>query len=377
MERLCELVQRLSSARVGGGMETDVVDVLNAKVDEMESLLQMAEEAADAEDTALAELEASQLAGQVEKGEEEQAKLEADQEQEQEQEQGQKEEEEESQTALVESEPGRKTGKVAFAMGSVPRLSPSLVKEDIFDLASPAPWLASAFKYSDLLLSPALSQPELAEATNEALEAAKQEALVQAEIAERVAAEAEKLNVELAKVVRQLQERKEESDHLHALLVERAEAAASLILDLEKEVSDLEDDILSNESELRHLRLTIRAVETLCHELIPPEATDPELFQSIENWKADWVLVRDRMLERQKGRQERRLRLQRRGCLVNHARAGEEGEPTLTSLGQLSMSVSMLGLSSGTPKKKAPYVASGPGKGYVAGSPRKGYVLSR
>ncbi|AEO71717.1 uncharacterized protein THITE_2124494 [Thermothielavioides terrestris NRRL 8126] len=137
------------------------------------------------------------------------------------------------------------------------------------------------------------------------------------------------------------------------LLVDRAEAAAGRILDLEKEICDLEDDILANESELRHLRLKIRAVETVCYELVPAEDADPELLRSIENWKADWVLVRDRMLERKKDRQARRLRLHRAGCVISSLEAREAEESTLTSLGGLSMSVSLLGLGSGsTPGKK-------------------------
>jgi hypothetical protein len=113
-----------------------------------------------------------------------------------------------------------------------------------------------------------------------------------------------------------------------------------------------EDDILANESELRHLRLEIRAIETLCHEFVPIEA-DPVLFESIENWKADWVLVRDRMLERKKGRKDRRLRLHRAGSLLDAnavADDGGDGESTLTSLGGLSMSVSMFGIKS-SPRK--------------------------
>ncbi|KAK4242094.1 hypothetical protein C8A03DRAFT_11692, partial [Achaetomium macrosporum] len=136
------------------------------------------------------------------------------------------------------------------------------------------------------------------------------------------------------------------------LLVDRAEAAATRILDLEQEICDLEDDILANESELRHLRLKIRAVETLCYEFVPPDA-DPDLFQSIENWKADWVLVRDRMLERKKDRKARRLRLHRAGCVISSLEQREQEEAsTLTSLGGLSMSVSLLGLrSTSTPRK--------------------------
>ncbi|KAK4155091.1 hypothetical protein C8A00DRAFT_42237 [Chaetomidium leptoderma] len=337
MERLCNLVQRLSSVRVGGGMEADVIDVLNAKVDEMEDLLVLAEESAEAEATA----EVESLAG-AEEQTEAQSEVEAEA-------QRQEEEEEEAQSGYEGN------SKLASGRSSVTPSLPLLRvgDQDIRDLSSPLPWLTSTFKYSELSISPSGSNPELAAATNEALDAAKRAAQAQDEMAERIALESEKLNVELAEVVKKLQARREESDHLHAILIDRGEAAATRILDLEKEIVDLEDDILSNESELRHLRIKIRAVETLCYEFVHPDA-DPDLFQGIENWKADWVRVRDRMLERKKDRKDRRVRLHRAGCVINSLEQREE-ESTLTSLGGLSMSVSLLGLAGGRSPKKGYY----------------------
>ncbi|KAK4459944.1 hypothetical protein QBC42DRAFT_273383 [Cladorrhinum samala] len=163
-------------------------------------------------------------------------------------------------------------------------------------------WLSSPLKLSDIF--PESPTPGLTAATNEALEAAKEAAQAQAELSDRVAYEAEQLRSELARVVQNLKIRREESDHLHSLLVERAEAAAGRIIELEKEVSDLEDDLTSSESELRHLRLEMRAIETLVNEFIPREV-DPELFQAIQNWKSDWALVRQRMLERRGARRTR------------------------------------------------------------------------
>ncbi|KAK3397399.1 hypothetical protein B0T20DRAFT_256862 [Sordaria brevicollis] len=113
---------------------------------------------------------------------------------------------------------------------------------------------------------------------------------------ERIAAEAEKLAAQLEAVLKSLETRREESNHVHALLVERAEAAAFRIVDLEKEVADLEEEISCQESELKHLRLELRAIETLVNEFLPPvEAADPELVRSIENWKADWKRLREKM----------------------------------------------------------------------------------
>lgn len=112
-------------------------------------------------------------------------------------------------------------------------------------------------------------------------------------------------------------------------------------MDLEKELSDLEDDLASSESELRHLRLKLRAVETLVGEFVDPDETDPELFRCIENWKEDWRVVRERMRERKRGREERRTRLRRRemmGVGNEEVEEGEEeGESTLTSLRGVGM----------------------------------------
>ncbi|KAK4166136.1 hypothetical protein QBC43DRAFT_314047 [Cladorrhinum sp. PSN259] len=175
------------------------------------------------------------------------------------------------------------------------------------DLSSTTPpphlpaWLSSPLKVSDVFPeSP--TAPELTAATNQALEAAKEAAQAQADLSERVAREAEELRTELTRVVRNLKIRREESDHLHALLVERAEAAAGRIMELEKEVSNLEEDLNSATSDIRHLRLEMRAIETLVNEFINPREADPDLFQAIQNWKSDWALVRERVITRQRSR---------------------------------------------------------------------------
>lgn len=71
-----------------------------------------------------------------------------------------------------------------------------------------------------------------------------------------------------------------------------------------------EEEISSQESELKHLRLELRAIETLVNEFLPPvEAADPELVRSIENWKADWKKLREQMLlskSRRKGKSSNR-----------------------------------------------------------------------
>lgn len=212
MERLCDLVQRLSAARVGGGMEADVIDVLNAKVDEMEDLLVLAEEMAEAEATAEVEPQdeaEEQAAAEAEVEAEAASEVGADKDL------GGAETDAESATREEEAEPesgeaSKSPSGRSPALPSVPLLQ--IEDEDIRDLASPLPWLNSTFRYSELSISPTHSNPELAAATNEALEAAKQAAQAQWDMAERIAREAEKLNLELAAVVQKLQSRKEESD---------------------------------------------------------------------------------------------------------------------------------------------------------------------
>jgi hypothetical protein len=59
------------------------------------------------------------------------------------------------------------------------------------------------------------------------------------------------------------------------------------------------------------------------------------------------------MLERKKDRKDRRLRLHRAGCVISSLEEREDKEvtTTLTSLGGLSMSVSLLGLGGRSPQK--------------------------
>jgi hypothetical protein len=217
MERLCNLVQRLSSVRVGGGMEADVIEVLNAKVDEMEDLLVLAEETAEAEATAEVKAQAdaeeqteAEADAEAEPGSESEAQqAEANQEREEAGTEGRAEAQENEPKSGSEESSKWASGR-SSTMLPIPLLQ--VDDQDIRDLASPLPWLTSTFRFSELSISPSHSHPELAAATNEALEAAKRAAQAQAEMAERVAAEAEKLNLELAAVVKRLQARKEESD---------------------------------------------------------------------------------------------------------------------------------------------------------------------
>ncbi|KZL77479.1 hypothetical protein CT0861_08603 [Colletotrichum tofieldiae] len=99
----------------------------------------------------------------------------------------------------------------------------------------------------------------------------------------RIASEAAKLNSELETLVTNLKARQEESEHIHQLLVTRAERAAQRIIFLQGRVRDLEEELQENDSELTYLRLGLKAIEVQC-----PTDVDADLAQSIQNWKADW-----------------------------------------------------------------------------------------
>lgn len=66
----------------------------------------------------------------------------------------------------------------------------------------------------------------------------------------------------------------------------------------------MEDDFDANQSELKYLRIQLKAIETQCSEFIPRDE-DPELVQAIKNWKVDWEDI------------DRRSKARRKKCLVS------------------------------------------------------------
>lgn len=115
----------------------------------------------------------------------------------------------------------------------------------------------------------------------------------------KIANEAEELASRLTSAVAELLIRKEESDHIHDLLVTRAEKAAERILFLEYRISEMEDDFEANQSELKYLRIQLQAIEAQCSEYIPRNQ-DPLLVESIKNWKVDWEDIDRRSKARRK-----------------------------------------------------------------------------
>ncbi|KAL5346070.1 hypothetical protein ACLOAV_009101 [Pseudogymnoascus australis] len=114
-----------------------------------------------------------------------------------------------------------------------------------------------------------------------------------------LAEEAEELLVQLTTTVSELKERREESQHIHDLLVVRAEKAAQRVIELEDHVSELDADYASTESELNFLRLQLRALEVQGLDYVQFN-DDEELTQSIINWKQQWADVEQRTKARRR-----------------------------------------------------------------------------
>ncbi|KAF7554790.1 hypothetical protein G7Z17_g2680 [Cylindrodendrum hubeiense] len=111
--------------------------------------------------------------------------------------------------------------------------------------------------------------------------------------AKKVIDEAMKLNEELSRLVTNLQARQEESDHIHSLLVERAERAAQRILFLQSRISHLENELHENDDELQHLRICLKAVE-----IQMPAHPDKELQRCITSFKQDYQVLKRKRANR-------------------------------------------------------------------------------
>ncbi|KAK8087031.1 hypothetical protein PG994_002005 [Apiospora phragmitis] len=100
-----------------------------------------------------------------------------------------------------------------------------------------------------------------------------------------------KLHEALLGVVANLKARQEEQDHIHALLITRAERAAQRIIYLEERVQELEEEQSEGEMDILNLQIQLSAIEVQCMGYIPKDA-DPELMESINLWKAEWNAVK-------------------------------------------------------------------------------------
>ncbi|KAI2631898.1 hypothetical protein GGR54DRAFT_581338 [Hypoxylon sp. NC1633] len=118
--------------------------------------------------------------------------------------------------------------------------------------------------------------------------------------ASRIAAEAQHLQEELESVVSSLRARQEESDHIHDMLITRAERAAQRIIHLEKRVKELESERNEGEMEMVNLQIQLKAIEVQCLAYVPEDA-DHELRESISAWKMEWSALKRKRARRKAG----------------------------------------------------------------------------
>ncbi|KAK7921153.1 hypothetical protein PG985_009175 [Apiospora marii] len=109
--------------------------------------------------------------------------------------------------------------------------------------------------------------------------------------ARKVLRDAEQLREAMLGVITNLKARQEEQDHIHSLLITRAERAAQRIIYLEDRVQELEDEQSEGEMDILNLQIQLSAIEVQCLGYVPQDA-DPELVESINHWKAEWDAVK-------------------------------------------------------------------------------------
>ncbi|KAI5862378.1 hypothetical protein GGS23DRAFT_97663 [Durotheca rogersii] len=120
------------------------------------------------------------------------------------------------------------------------------------------------------------------------------------EQARRVVAEVQNLCKELEAVSANLRARQEESDHIHELLVTRAERAAQKIIHLERRIKELESERNEGEMEMLNLQIQLKAIEVQCLSYVPENA-DEDLRESISTWKTEWATLKRRRARRKAG----------------------------------------------------------------------------
>lgn len=81
--------------------------------------------------------------------------------------------------------------------------------------------------------------------------------------------------------------------HIHDLLIERAERAAQRILFLQTRINHLESELAENDDELQNLRICLKAVEIQ----MPPHP-DPSIQKCIASFKEDYQRLRRKRASR-------------------------------------------------------------------------------
>ncbi|KAI0112050.1 hypothetical protein GGR51DRAFT_507833 [Nemania sp. FL0031] len=111
--------------------------------------------------------------------------------------------------------------------------------------------------------------------------------------AEQVVAEAHALSKGLETVISNLRDRQEETEHIHALLITRLERAAQRIIDLEEQLRNFESERKEGDAEMLNLQIRLKAIEVQCLSYVPKDA-DEELRESIDTWRKEFSALKQR-----------------------------------------------------------------------------------
>ncbi|KAI0162799.1 hypothetical protein BJ166DRAFT_278700 [Pestalotiopsis sp. NC0098] len=116
--------------------------------------------------------------------------------------------------------------------------------------------------------------------------------------ADQILAQAQMLQNSLEAVVANLKSRQEEQEHIHDLLINRAERAAQRIIQLEDRIEELEAERSDGEMEVLNLQIQLKAIEVRCLGYVPKDA-DPDLLRSIDAWKAEMSALKVKRIRKQ------------------------------------------------------------------------------
>ncbi|KAI0011683.1 hypothetical protein F4779DRAFT_172448 [Xylariaceae sp. FL0662B] len=119
-------------------------------------------------------------------------------------------------------------------------------------------------------------------------------------LAKRVVVEARNLCKEMEHVITNLRARQEETEHIHELLITRAERAAQRIIYLERRVGELERERNEGEMEMLNLQIQLKAIEVQCLSYVPKDA-DEDLRESISAWKTEWSALKRKRARKDRG----------------------------------------------------------------------------
>ncbi|KAI1344079.1 hypothetical protein F5Y15DRAFT_186686 [Xylariaceae sp. FL0016] len=124
--------------------------------------------------------------------------------------------------------------------------------------------------------------------------------------ANKLAEEAQALNTALENVIANLQARQEETQHIHELLIDRTEKAAQHIIYLEDRIRTADREQHQGELEILNLQIGLKQIEVQAMRYVPKGA-DPELRESIAQWKAEWATLKRRRAKMKAERSNVRL----------------------------------------------------------------------